>query len=968
MSRQVREAKRYVRQRRFLAAAIIAIVSIGAGVTAGMGSFSAHAAGATPVNGDALCGYSGTTQFTESTVVRWAQVNGQGSGAKFIAYANDENSTLLGVGPTTTAMGTTDANHAAHASPGNGGDTTQHDQFGRPYYPALYITNTTAHPLSSGQGVGDWQQGGTVRNINGSGPFVNDVFGTWVVGTQTINPSNAPGLVGTLANGPLSTTVNTTHLDLQAALTKTVTAGDSLTVATTGHTLAFVASGGPYNPGATSINVVAKKSNFAYPNGSTITDTTAQTGNYARQATLPTKNDWNLGTGSDAPVGQTFAQMGDEGYGTEFRWNISDLTDSDGNALTAGNVYKIQMIEHDGDQNKGGDSGEFCASVQFPGISTTATGGQIQPDGTSTVSDSATVSGVQTPLPSGTNQVTFKVYGPATAGKGHCDSTLLAGTVSKPLNSSTPNQAYPSGDITVNAPGDYHFTADLTVGGTVTASSACDAANETATVTSRPTNLTTDAGGPYAPPTSLTDTATLSGGTSNAGGSLTFTLYADDGSGGCGTVLGTDGPVAVSGADGDQYSGTVNAPAVPGYFVAGTYHWSVTYTGDPATGNDASSDGVPCPATDTATNHENPVVLAPHIAITKSPVPDPETIEGGTKATFSITVTNDGPVDLTNVNVTDTQAPGCANTHGFLSHTAGSNSYTYQCQSGNLTGTTFHNDATAHGTAGGQTVTATDGADVTIINPKINVTKNPPSQSVPLGGTATFHITVTNTGDTGLSNIVVSDPPVTGGGTNNCAKTAAETALLYTAPLAVGASFTYDCTSGPVTAAFVNVVQACGDDLLTTTVCDTNNDGGNPPPGCPTGVEANHCAPVAVEGLSSTQDFKPKDNGQLTITPSGGPAPNGELGFELFKGSCASGTLIYSDKVAVDATGAASTASADYLSTLLTNAGVAANTAGTYNWRITYSKTGAIGGGADTNGNGEVDGACGVENFVVTNG
>src|SRR5207302_5692133 len=51
------------------------------------------------------------------------------------------------------------------------------------------------------------------------------------------------------------------------------------------------------------------------------------------------------------------------------------------------------------------------------------------------------------------------------------------------------------------------------------------------------TQLTTDAGGPYTVGTNgtytLTDTATLSGGTTSATGTITFSLYADDGNGGC---------------------------------------------------------------------------------------------------------------------------------------------------------------------------------------------------------------------------------------------------------------------------------------------------------------------------------------------------------------------------------------------------------------------------------------------------
>jgi len=62
----------------------------------------------------------------------------------------------------------------------------------------------------------------------------------------------------------------------------------------------------------------------------------------------PTKNNWNLGAGSDpVPAG-----LATQGYGAEVRWEVP---------LTPGHSYRIQVIVHDGDQNKaGGDSGEAC--------------------------------------------------------------------------------------------------------------------------------------------------------------------------------------------------------------------------------------------------------------------------------------------------------------------------------------------------------------------------------------------------------------------------------------------------------------------------------------------------------------------------------------------------------------------------------------------------------------------------------
>jgi hypothetical protein len=145
-------------------------------------------------------------------------------------------------------------------------------------------------------------------------------------------------------------------------------------------------------------------------------------------ATDPAKNDWKLGTGSDAvpfhcsistgttctcPTGvtsctnltkcpavagkaQTCIQPTDEGYGAEARWSVDDLiakcsvttsrqcgTDSEcrpptcptcGSSETCvgtlrlGHSYRLEFMVHDGDQNKtGGDAGEACMTVVIPG-------------------------------------------------------------------------------------------------------------------------------------------------------------------------------------------------------------------------------------------------------------------------------------------------------------------------------------------------------------------------------------------------------------------------------------------------------------------------------------------------------------------------------------------------------------------------------------------------------------------------
>jgi hypothetical protein len=61
----------------------------------------------------------------------------------------------------------------------------------------------------------------------------------------------------------------------------------------------------------------------------------------------PTKNNWNLGSGDPAPAG-----LSNEGFGAEVKWNVP---------LAPGRSYRVQVLVHDGDQNKaGGDSGEAC--------------------------------------------------------------------------------------------------------------------------------------------------------------------------------------------------------------------------------------------------------------------------------------------------------------------------------------------------------------------------------------------------------------------------------------------------------------------------------------------------------------------------------------------------------------------------------------------------------------------------------
>ncbi len=64
----------------------------------------------------------------------------------------------------------------------------------------------------------------------------------------------------------------------------------------------------------------------------------------------PTANHWNLTSSADPLPAATMTC--NQTYGTEVRYEVG---------LISGHSYRLQVIVHDGDQNKGGDSGEACA-------------------------------------------------------------------------------------------------------------------------------------------------------------------------------------------------------------------------------------------------------------------------------------------------------------------------------------------------------------------------------------------------------------------------------------------------------------------------------------------------------------------------------------------------------------------------------------------------------------------------------
>jgi uncharacterized repeat protein (TIGR01451 family) len=123
-------------------------------------------------------------------------------------------------------------------------------------------------------------------------------------------------------------------------------------------------------------------------------------------------------------------------------------------------------------------------------------------------------------------------------------------------------------------------------------------------------------------------------------------------------------------------------------------------TGTPPVGPDVSSQ-------DSAAVTVVPPVTHPSISIVKDP--KSQTVTKGGTATFTITVSNNGDVALTNVTVTDPLSPDCNRTIGTL---APGQSVSYTCKRPNVQAS-FTNVAVASGQAGSQTVSAQDTAPVT---------------------------------------------------------------------------------------------------------------------------------------------------------------------------------------------------------------------------------------------------------------
>jgi uncharacterized repeat protein (TIGR01451 family) len=361
------------------------------------------------------------------------------------------------------------------------------------------------------------------------------------------------------------------------------------------------------------------------------------------------------------------------------------------------------------------------------------------------------------------------------------------------------------------------------------------------------------------PTGTISDSAVLSG--SHAGadiGDIVFKVYTTSDCSGSPITGGTKTVTAVIG-DGSYSSGEVTVST------AGTYYWQVSFLSS-NTGNNGNANAIGGCGDMTSPQHEQSVVTnlsyEKMVSLTGAAGTFSHNVVAapGDTLYWQITITNDNTVAASGVTVlddlsaalvansnADTSIPPCTNGNtnpACFSYSpgvpaAGQSEIEWRGITVPANGTTV---LTFHVTLN-STISATTTLDNFVVSPTnncvagstdakcktttdvpiIDIGKTPAIQTVVTGDSATFTITVTNTGNVALTDVHVDDAL-----TADCNKTIADFQVLNAAQnvgnlsLAVGTHVTYTCTTTALTVGFTNSATATGTPPSGPTVSDTD--------------------------------------------------------------------------------------------------------------------------------------------------
>jgi uncharacterized repeat protein (TIGR01451 family) len=358
----------------------------------------------------------------------------------------------------------------------------------------------------------------------------------------------------------------------------------------------------------------------------------------------------------------------------------------------------------------------------------------------SPISDIANVTGpAGSPAPTGT--VTFTLFSNAT-----CTGPAVFTSPDRPIVGGTATSL----PFTPPLPGQYNWVATYNGDALYAPVTApCGAPNEQSVVNPAEPAITTEATPAVPLGQPISDVATLSGGNQPTG-TITFNLYAPADVTCAGPALFTSVvPVAGNGV----YTSGSFAPDQPG-----TYRWRARYNGDLRNIAATHPCGEPI---------ENSRVVGPPVIRVVKDVTPATRLEPGGNFTFSVTVTNIGPNQLTITSLTDViegvAAPvnlngqgNCilgavlaADPDGLGPLVGGSYSCTFTREFLGIGGASQDDVVTVIGVDElGQQATDDDDATINITDvvPNIQVVKDATPESLPEpGGTFTFTVTVTNT-------------------------------------------------------------------------------------------------------------------------------------------------------------------------------------------------------------------------------